>query len=230
MKGKASVVVVVGARGTGKTQWLKRHYAAAPAVAVWDYKHDPGLEDFGQPVTTMREFLLAIQAPRFRVRYLVNREADVPMQFTVYCRAIFQRGNIEGFVDELAATQASQGELKWRRAARAAWQECVMTGRQYRGKDGRLRALGLGITAQRMGEIDTTLKGNVDVIHVGRLPQELDARTAAGLLGGVPWQTIATLPNLHYIEQRMDGTPPRRGLLTFGNAPKKKATSGRRLP
>jgi hypothetical protein len=226
---KALVIGSFGARGTGKTAWIMQAEARTPALAIWDYKHDPRMASWGTSYTDLAAFIRALEARTFTARYLVDRAGGalpVPRQFEIFCSACFLRGNMRMFVDELpAVTRAYK--------APDAWRECVNIGREYRGADGRVRTLGISITAQRPSEIDKSLIGNLDVVHAGRLPFKNDAVSIAGTLG-VPAGDLMQLPDLHWIERRSDRTEATRGVLTFGNSARapaaKKVTSGARRP
>lgn len=225
---KALVIGAFGARGTGKTAWLMQAEARTPALAIWDYKHDPRMASWGTAYTDLAAFVRALDARTFTARYLVDRAGGalpVPRQFEIFCSACFLRGNMRMFVDELpAVTRAYK--------APDAWRECVNIGREYRHPARReILHLGISITAQRPSEIDKSLIGNLDVIHAGRLPFKNDAQSLAGSLG-VSASDLMQLQDLHWIERRSDRTEATRGVLTFGNSARapaaKKVTSGRR--
>ena len=127
-KGKALTVAVFGARGTGKTHWTLQQIDAArpPRLIVWDYKHDPGLEKLGKAHRNLGEFIRAMKAPTFQLRYLPDHGRDLSQQFDFFCRAAWEAGCLLMFVDELPeVTKANK--------APPAWRKCVNVGRDYRG-------------------------------------------------------------------------------------------------
>lgn len=216
---KALVEGYFGARGVGKTVSAMRALQRTPALAIWDYKHDPRMASWGTGYTDLAAFVKALEAKRFTARYLVDRGGplSVTAQFEFFCRACFLRGNMTMFVDELPAVTRA-----WK--APDAWRECVNIGREYRDShDASVKELGIVITAQRPGEVDKALIGNLDVIRSGRLPFANDARSIAGSLG-VKYTELQQLPDLHYIERRAERVSATRGILTFptsGSTPAK---------
>lgn len=215
---KALAWAFFGARGTGKTQGVLRLIEAEnpQRLAVFDLKHDPGLEGLGVAYHDLPSFIRALQAERFSVRYLPDHGRDMAPQFEAFCRACWIAGNLLMFVDELP-------ELTKANRAPPAWRKCVNVGREYRGADGERRALSIIGAGQRAAECDKSFISNADVIRCGRLANPDDARQMARMLGVRP-EEVSGLPDLHYIEKRASEIEPRRGVLTFGgntSAPKK---------
>ncbi|WP_288254048.1 hypothetical protein [uncultured Hydrogenophaga sp.] len=198
MTGKALMVGVFGARGTGKSYWTRRQIERArPArLAVWDHKSDPKLADFGQQFTGLPQLgaaVRAMQAKRFAVRYRPDAGDRLDDQFRVFCEAVFAAGNLVMWVDELAeVTRAGR--------APAAWRRCVNVGREYGGHDGKVRALTIFGSSQRPGEVDKSFLNNVDVLHTGRILNASDARVLADFLR-LDYRELMDLPDWHWIER-----------------------------
>ena len=199
-----------GARGTGKTAWVKQQIAALrPArLMVWDFKNDPSLSDVGKPYKSLPEFIKSLKEKSFQSRYLVNHSGDIHAQFNLFCLAAWQAGCVVMFVDELPeVTKANK--------APAAWRRCVNIGREYQDeKTGARKWLSIIGAGQRPAECDKSFIGNTDTIHTGRLSHASDARELADSLG-CDFRELLKLPNLHYVERRADQAEPTRGILTF---------------
>lgn len=227
MAPKALAVAAFGARGTGKTEWVKRWVASLKArrLLVWDYKHDPSLRiGMGEPVSSLGALARQVQDRAFALRYMVNHNADPVAQFDMFCRIAYAAGDLVMFVDELPeVTKANR--------APPAWKKCVNVGREYMD-EGRIKSLTIAGAAQRPAEVDKTFMANLDIIHTGRLGDMGDARRIA-MAWGIKPEELAQLPDLHWIEKRADKPNLERGVLTFKSAKKQaeKPTrpSGRRL-
>jgi hypothetical protein len=217
---KPLTIAAFGARGTGKTQFTLQliEATAPPRLAVWDFKHDPGLDGLGTPYTwdQMGAMVRDMGRARFAVRFQPDHAGDIQAQFEFFCRACWEAGNLLMFVDELPeVTKANKAPPAWRR--------CVNVGRDYRGSDGGRRALSIIGVGQRAAECDKSFISNADIIHCGRLANPEDARQMSKVLGVRP-EEITSMPDLHWIERRASEIEPRRGVLSFtGNKkPQKK--------
>lgn len=208
------MILALGARGTGKTAWMIRQCASDARLAVWDFKGDPTLRGIGQRFTDLGAMVRAMAAPKFRVHYVVNHGADIDAQFDLFCRACWLAGNLRMFVAELPeVTRAGRAPPSWRR--------CVNVGRLYEGPKGKRLWLSIIAEAQRFAEIDRSVTGNADMIHLGRLGNLSDCKQF-GAMWGIKPGDLATMPDLHWIEKVPDKPGFTRGVLTFGNAAKKK--------
>lgn len=210
---KARVLAAFGARGTGKTAWVRQQLAELqpPRLLVWDFKHDPALADLGTPHRSLPACIQAMRAPDFELRYLPDHGRDLVAQFELVCRAAFLVGNLVLFVDELPeVTKANRAPPAWRR--------CVNVGRDYTGGDGKRRSLSIIGAGQRPAECDKSFIANADVIHTGRLAHQADARELAGSIG-CEFRELLTLADLEWVERRAGEIEPRRGRLTFERAP-----------
>lgn len=242
MSEKALAIAAFGARGTGKTAWVKQQLQlmAPRRLIVWDYKHDPSLRDVGKPFTDLGEFIRAMQAPTFQLRYLVNHDKPIhdykppgsrekkPGQWSLFCMAAYEAGNLTMFPDELGEVTRSNG-------GSPAWKKCVNVGRDY-VVNGERKCLTIIGANQRPAEVDKTFIANCDVIHSGRLGDVAEARKY-GASWGVDPVTLANMPDLAWVERRADTPGVIHGTLSFGNTkapprPKevKKVTSTARAP
>jgi hypothetical protein len=210
MADKALMAGAFGGRGTGKTTWLKGwiRESGYKRIVIWDYKHDPNLEDMGKPVSDMRELLQVMKRDQFFVRYLVDRQGlcglDKHEQFRFFCLACWEASNLLMFVDELPeVTKANMAPEEWR--------TCVNVGREYK-IDGVLSALTICIAAQRPSECDKSTIGNCDIIHSGRVRGN-DAKVLAIELG-CQASDLVNLPDFHFIELGPGDTTFRRGQVT----------------
>lgn len=211
MAAKALTIAAFGARGTGKTAWVKQQIlkAKSPRLMVWDYKHDPPLKDLGTAHASLPAFIRACKAPSFKARYLVDHGADIQAQFDLFCQTAWAAGNVLMFVDELPeVTKANK--------APPAWRKCVNVGRLYTGHDGREKSISIIGVGQRPAECDKSFISNADVIHTGRLSNASDARELAASLG-CNFRDLLALPDLAWIEKRADQVDFSRGVLTFSN-------------
>lgn len=218
MSGKALAYAAFGARGTGKTLWVKELLRKTkPArLLVWDFKHDPSLrEGAGEAVTSLADLARAAAAPRFALRYLVDHNRETISQFDLFCRIAWAAGDLTMFVDELPEVTKSN-------RAPPAWRKCVNVGREYQdgGKIKRLTIIGAG---QRPAECDKTFIANCDVIHCGRLGDVGDAKRIASSWGISP-DELANLPDLHWREKRADSPNLERGILRLPGQVVKKTT------
>ena len=214
MAEKALAIAACGARGTGKTAFVKQYLdRSKPArLAVWDYKHDPALSALGTAYADLPSFIRALKASAFKVRYLPDHEKDLQEQFSVFCRACWTASRLTMFVDELPeVTKAGSAPKPWRK--------CVNVGREYTdpyGKPGWLSIIGAG---QRAAECDKSFTSNCDLVHCGRLSHEDDASAMAKVLR-CKASDLMTLPDLAWIEKRVGDIEPTRGTLTFSSKTK----------
>lgn len=213
MRGKALTWAAFGARGTGKTAWVKQLIAAQKPsrLMVWDFKHDPSLEGMGEPFRSLPDFIRACQGRAFSVRFLPDHGADIAAQFDLFCKAAWAAGDVLVFVDELPeVTKANRAPPAWRRL--------VNVGREYQhgGKVKKVAIIGAG---QRPAECDKSFIANADVVHVGRLGNAADAAEMARSWGIAP-RDLMDLPDLHWLEKRAHSSEIKRGVLSFGNRKK----------
>jgi hypothetical protein len=209
---KALALAAFGARGTGKTAWVKQQLArmAPHRLLIWDFKHDPALVDVGTPMASLPSLIAAAKSPTFRLRYLVDHTRDIHAQFDLFCQCAWLAGDLTLFVDELPeVTKANKAPPAWRR--------CVNVGRLYKGHDGKERSLTIIGAGQRPAECDKSFISNCDVIHTGRLANQADARDLAQSIG-CDYKGLMTLPDLHWVEREAGKVNFSTGVLSFGNA------------
>lgn len=211
---KALVVGAFGARGTGKTAWLTTYCQQFPRLAVWDYKGDPNMSDWGTGTRSLAQLVRLMMAPTFLVRYIPDRSKDARLtlaeQFERFCQACFQVSCLTMFVDELPAVTAAN-------RAPPAWRECVNVGREYTlpGRKG-IQSLGIVATAQRPTECDKSFISNLDVVHTGRQAFQNDAALLAKSLG-CPVDEVLQLPDLVFIEKSAASPEVVRGKLEISD-------------
>jgi hypothetical protein len=212
MQAKALTIAAFGARGSGKTAYVKQHLAQArpDRLLVWDHKHDPSLADLGKAYKGQKAwalFVKAAQLAHFSLRYLPDHELDINKQFSAFCQLAWHAGNLTMFVDELPeVTKANRAPPMWRK--------CVNVGRSYSLWNGNHSALSIIGAGQRAAECDKSFTGNADVVHCGRLANTMDAKAMAVLLG-CKEQELMQLPDLHWIERHAGRIDPVRGVLSF---------------
>lgn len=215
MKGKALTWAAFGARGTGKTAWVKQllEKIKPPRLVVWDFKHDPDLEGVGTAYTSLADAIAAMREKRFAVRYLVNHAGDIHAQFDLFCRACWAAGCLVMFVDELPeVTKANK--------APQAWRQIVNVGRKYT-HEGRVKWVAVIGAGQRPAECDKSFIANADVVHVGRLGNASDAQAMARSWG-LQQRELMDLPDLHWREKRAHTPEIFAGVLSFSQ-PRKAA-------
>lgn len=218
MQAKALAIAAFGARGTGKTQWVKQlvRKGKPPRLLVWDFKHDPGLRDgMGEPIHGLADLARRASANSFKLRYLVDHGRDITAQFDLFCRICWEAGDLWMFVDELPeVTKANR--------APPAWRKCVNVGREY-ASNGRIKSLTIIGAGQRPSECDKTFIANCDAVHTGRLGDMGDAKRISASWG-CGADELANLPDMHWIEKRADTPGLIRGVLTFTKSSDKKLT------
>ena len=224
MATKALTIAAFGARGTGKTVWVRQQIELAKPgrLLVWDFKHDPGLESVGQAVASMPELIRACKAKAFALRYLVDHGRELQTQFDLFCQAAWLAGNVLVFVDELPeVTKANRAPMSWRRI--------VNIGREYKGSDGQLRHISIIGAGQRPAEVDKSFLSNCDVIHTGRLSHAGDAKAMAEFMGCDATE-LMRLEDLAWIERRASQTEALRGKIIFSKAKGRAQKPSGRVP
>jgi hypothetical protein len=195
---KAKVIAVFGARGTGKSAWIKksREVSAAKRLIVWDYMHE--YQSIASPVSTLGEVLQAMRSKAWRVAYQVDHtKQDAAFEFlTSAARTV---GNCTFLAEELAfVTKANKAPPAWRQAT-------------LLGRHSGMTIIG---ASQRPASVDKDFIACADIIHCGRLANEPDAKAVATFLG-CDWRELINLPDLHYIELDVTKRETTRGVLKF---------------
>lgn len=195
---KAKVIGVFGARGTGKSAWIKQNpdVKAASRLLVWDYMHE--YQQTAKPVYTLGKVLQAMRDKAWRIAYQVDHTKQ-EAAFDFLTNAARTLGNCTFLAEELAfVTQANR--------APPAWRQATLLGRHT----------GMTIigASQRPASVDKDFIACCDVIHCGRLANERDAKAVATFLG-CDWRELVNLPDLHYIELDVIKRVTKRGIVQF---------------
>lgn len=198
------IIGLLGATGSGKTQYLKR-YLLTPRprrLLVWDFSPEDEYAQLGH-VLPLPDVIGELQAAKagpfglvFKPSFDDKRRAR---EFELFCRAAYLAGNLTMVVEELRyVTQPALSPPGWRLV--------VLTGRK-RG----LRVIG---TSQRPAHIDKDFLGNATRLHVGLLNYRDDVQVMAQELG-VDAAQVSGLPFLHWIELDRRTRQLSRGQLIF---------------
>jgi len=188
----ASIIVVCGSSGSGKSAWVKQRIAKARRVLVWDVDDEyEGFERITAPAALI-EALRSAKAGRFAFVAPVKA-------FDLWARAAFAWGNCTAVAEELAGV-TTPGK------APPGWHQLVSRGRK-RGIEV------IGVT-QRPSESDKTIMGNATLIHCGMLAREQDRAYMARELD-VPLAQVNELEPLEWIERKRGAKVVTRGRLRF---------------
>jgi len=176
-----SVTFVCGARGSGKSSWLKQYARGFGRVLVWDpmreYGEALGVEAVGAPsdlVALRHADPVLVFAPEF-----VSTAA-----FDFFCHVAWSRRAGLVIADELAAvTHAGKASGWWGRLIR----------------EGRHRGIEIAGATQRPAEIDKTIIGNATRAVVFRLQRRADRELMAAELD-IDRAQIDALAPLHFLD------------------------------
>lgn len=182
----ASIGVVCGSSGSGKSVVIKKTLLKVPRLLVWDIDDEytgpqgvPGVQRF----SSMEKLARAVAtSKKGRFAYV-----GPVTQFGKWCRLAFAWGNCLAVAEELAGV-TSPGK------APPEWHTLVSRGRK--------RGIALIGVTQRPAESDKTIMGNASFIRVGRLSRAQDRRYMASEID-VPERVINGLENLQYISKNM---------------------------
>jgi hypothetical protein len=200
---KPLIVAALGARGTGKSLWLREQLARSrpPRLVVWDLMQ----EHEGQAFDKLGDLVRAMQGKSWRLAFHPSRDdARRAAQFELFCAAVLHAGRCTVVVEELAFVTTAHKAPK-------SWRECCLLGRHEKH---RLTIYG---TSQRPAQVDKEFFGNLDLVHVGRLANRPDAQKAAELLAVRP-EEVQQLPDLAWIERRVSDVAARRGEISLPGA------------
>lgn len=160
-KQRDSVIFVAGARGSGKSSWLKQYARGFGRALVWDPMHEYG-EALGVELVRRPSDLAAVYRAAPVLVFapeIVNAEV-----FDFFSRVAWERGAGLVLVDELATvTHAGKASGWWGRLIR----------------EGRHKSIEIAAAAQRPAEIDKTIIGNATRLIVFRLGRLADRRLMA---------------------------------------------------
>lgn len=155
-----SVTFVAGARGSGKSSWLKQHARGFGRVLVWDPMHEYGdalavaAAESPLDLYQRRTEPVLVFAPPF---VTVNA-------FDFFCELAWSRGTGLVLVDELATVTHPGKASGW-------WGRLI--------REGRHRGIEIAAAAQRPAEIDKTIIGNATRLIVFRLGRRIDRQLMA---------------------------------------------------
>lgn len=198
---KPEVWAALGSRGTGKSAWVGQQLQRLKPrrLLVWDLMAEHA--EHATPAADLAGLLRTLKGKTWRVSFVPAPDPKVrEVQFDLVCRGALAAGQCTLLVEELAfVTRAGQAPPGWARV-------CLL------GRHAGVSVIG---TSQRPAQVDKDFLGNADLVHVGRLTHEADAKAAAGILG-VPWADVMGLPDLHWIERRAGEPQASRGVLSFG--------------
>jgi hypothetical protein len=210
MASKPFVHAALGARGTGKSAWVKRELAKLKPrrLAVWDF-----MREYSGGTADLAAAIRAMAAGSFNVVFTPSHD-DAPIdiagrrisvsawQFELFCTAVYEARNTVAIVEELAfVTRASHAPGPWRRLSLL----------------GRHQGVSIIGTSQRPASIDKDFLGNCDLVHCGRLAHPRDAANVAPVLG-VDADELLRLADLAFVERRAGAQDCTRGVLSFNGS------------
>lgn len=190
-----SVVLVVGARGSGKTPWLKQYARGFGRVLVWDPKHEYakalGVAELRRPSDLVAHLddPHVCFCPEFVTQEL----------FEFVCECAWRRGNTLFLAEELAdVSNAGKARGWWGRLIREGAHEGVQ----------------LAAATQRPTEIDSTIRGNATRLIVFSLFWKSDRQLMAAEID-VDQSLIDPLAVLEFIDADRRARTVRRSRLVF---------------
>lgn len=175
--GKASLTAVIGATGSGKSLWLKRHLLRKKPkrLLVWDPRreYENALEQLQPEVTSSLDALgrRLIEGGSLRVIYQPPGQADPVPLFDHLCKLAFAAGRLVLVAEELSDVT----KPGW---SPPGWRQCVTQGRHAQ-----LEIIG---TSQRPQLLDKTFLDQCTTLRVGRLNTLTARRMLADSLGMHP--------------------------------------------
>lgn len=195
-----SVVFATGARGSGKTSWLKQHARERRGgrVLVWSpveesdrYAGVLGVAACG----ALHDFLAEVGNGRAVYAPVI----PTPSLFDMWCKIVFHEGDCLALVDELADVTPIGKAVGW-------WGALLRKGRH--------RRISIAAGAQRPAEIDKTIIGNSTRLVVFRLARVTDRRLMADEIG-VDRADLDALRPLQFLDcDRLTGSV-RRSRIVF---------------
>ncbi len=193
----ASITVVCGGSGSGKSAWVKQQVRDAHRLIVWDVDDEYGTEGC-QRITAAGELVqVLMKAGRGAARIAFCPPVMSQAAFSIWARAAFAWGECVAVAEELAGVTTPA-------KAPPGWHELVSRGRK--------RGVVLYAVTQRPSESDKTVMGNATRLHVGRLQRAQDRAYMARELD-VEQVRIDRLKKLEWIER--DNGELKEGRVTF---------------
>lgn len=202
----ASVEVVLGAAGSGKTSYVMGELRRIkPArLMVWDTKGEFAAEGYAAPVETLGEVVKIVagagKAGAFAIAYRPRGDdKQMRAQFDIFCRLAYEAKRLTLVAEELSdVTMAAWAPAGWRKAS----------------SQGRTEGLTIYGLSQHPASIDKHFFGNASKVRTGRLNFAAHVRTVANILQ-VPQDEIIALAPLDWIERDLNTGAMSRGRLTF---------------
>ncbi|HDR8930085.1 TPA: hypothetical protein QDA84_000069 [Burkholderia vietnamiensis] len=208
-KNNAPVIAVMGARGSGKSAWIKQQLRAGNPrrLLVWDPQDEFGA--FGRPVTDPADLVRSVRGAGdgdfklvFQPGKLMSTYGD---KFDLFCEISYLAGDHCVVIDELGdVTEPSRAPDGW----------------SVLSRKGRHRNVMMFGAAQRPANIDKDFIGNSTLVHCARLAYETDIKVMANALG-VPVPEVRDMRadpdtgDFDFIERNMQTGAVRRAKLTF---------------
>lgn len=208
-KNNTQVIAVMGARGSGKSAWIKKQVRAGSPrrLLVWDPQDE--FTAFGRPVTDPADLARSVRGAGegdFRLVFQPGKlMSTYAGKFDLWCEIAYLAGDCCVIVDELGdVTEPSRAPDGW----------------SVLSRKGRHRNVMMFGAAQRPANIDKDFIGNCTLVHCSRLAYETDIKVMANALG-VTVQEVRDLKadpdttDFDFIERNMQTGAVRRAKLTF---------------
>lgn len=175
-----SVTFVAGARGSGKSSWLKQYARGFGRVLVWDPMNEYGAALQVAAVRRPSGLVAALGDPVV----VFSPEIINSNLFDFFSECAYRRGPGLVLVDELATvTHAGKASGWWGRLIR----------------EGRHQKTEIAAAAQRPAEIDKTILGNATRLVVFRLGRLIDRKLMAAELD-IDRKQIDVLEPLEFLD------------------------------
>lgn len=184
MRPQDSVVFATGARGSGKSTWLKQYARGFGRVLVWSplEETDQYARELGvQPSRTLPAFLAEASTGAQAVYAPAH---PTPALFDMWCKIVWSVADCLALVDELADVTPVGKAVGW-------WGALLRKGRH--------RRIDIAAGAQRPAEIDKTIIGNSTRVVCFRLARVTDRRLMADEIG-VERATVDALQPLQFLD------------------------------
>jgi hypothetical protein len=201
----ASIVVMVGATGSGKSSAIYYHLRQAPPVRLMVF--DPG-EDYTALGAVFRDYrrlyaymIKAGQGPCAAVFVPSLDQERERYQFNWFCHIAFAAGNVTVIADELEDVMLPT----W---APGGWRLLVRKGRK--------RGVRIVAASQRPAGLEKRVWSFATVVRSGVLDDGNDAAVVAERLRVHPHDILA-LPALHWVQWKREGRLISRGHVLWRN-------------